>query len=355
MPPQDTLYLESDTASSLERLGTVRRSPMTQPKHFLPTAPASVAPDLVPGSTRSHPEAPSLTISSSSSSSSSSPSADFSRTHSLFSQGAILSNASSISQQSSDSDQCSSEEGSSILSPHEQFMCHDCVSPDVTLERYLSHHYHRYMGSTKSHRQLHESSQQHRSLSRHSQNKGKMKDKGGSQRSKSSHTLTNVGKTDSELLKSIFSDELALETINRQQKMLKRELAKQQKLAAELAEARRQTQLLLEEKAKFERLQSELPSKVEVNEMMIAQPRSKSKLLEKDEIETNSASKSKKETQHHSKKHKSHNHHHRHRSPSGSSSEDEIPKKKTQPRNQQKVDKESEDVSVKETDSSKPT
>ncbi|BHF69476.1 FERM, ARHGEF and pleckstrin domain-containing protein 1 [Sparganum proliferum] len=111
IPPQDTLYLESDTASSLERVNTVRRSPLplsgaAHPKAALVSSESDRPHDHFHSSqvgTTAAAARPSISPSPSISGSSASYRRSQSLTQSLFSQGAILSNASSISRHSSSS------------------------------------------------------------------------------------------------------------------------------------------------------------------------------------------------------------------------------------------------------------
>ena len=162
-------------------------------------------------------------------------------------KGAALSNGSSVSQQSPSWNFTSEENrSSSSLSPlsdryshrncpnYHHRSCRDCVShPQNRLQPYQSN--------------------SHRSLSRHDPRQiGYFHDrKSEGKRSKSSHSPRDTP-SNSLLLNTLLNDEIALVTITRHQRLLKRELAKQKQLAAELEEAKRKTQQLLEEKKKME-------------------------------------------------------------------------------------------------------
>ncbi|VDM00123.1 unnamed protein product [Schistocephalus solidus] len=393
IPPHDTLYLESDTASSLERVSTVRRSPLplsgvAHPKTTLGSSESDRPPDPV-HSDQMEPTATTGRRSISASPSLSGSSASYRRsqslTQSLFSQGAILSNASSISRHSSSSSvplsalsgcslsteevECkgraerkrspstfsstpssssaakSSSPSTRMRHPYHVRSCRDCRQPmeELSIEadafehshvghRSHSHgvprhpnehgHNHGYSRhrqhhhsvprpvterSSSRHRHVQPSGRHHRSerdvrlhecpcrncraFLAHSQERSHRRKSDKARREASTlATTSTVGSsagereelrksrnlisetTDASLLKSILNEELTLETIGRQQKLLKRELAKQRQLAAELAEAKRQTQRLLAEKAKLERLQAELPSRVNMMETQISHP-----------------------------------------------------------------------------------
>ncbi|VDM30498.1 unnamed protein product [Hydatigera taeniaeformis] len=244
--PQDTTYLESESDSSPEQIGmhTMRRSLRESASRHSAIPPPGMS------SFGEVPKPPSLPQSSSFSSSNSSDSSvvSYSHSQSLFSHGAAVSADSSVSQPSSSSDISSEDEPSfSSLS----------ASPECFLRRRRPHHHHHAchecISRSQGHLQSYVSSS-HRILSRHhQQNRGYRQDqKFEGKRSKSSHSYRG-GRPDSMLLKRFFNDEIALETIARQQKLLKRELAKQKQLAAELEEAKRRTQRLLEEDVNMEK------------------------------------------------------------------------------------------------------
>uniref|UniRef100_A0A5K3EU01 FERM domain-containing protein n=2 Tax=Mesocestoides corti TaxID=53468 RepID=A0A5K3EU01_MESCO len=248
--PQDATYLESESDSSPEQVttDTVRRSLLPNPpkrSHF-PLAGEAPKPPSLPRSS---------SISNSRSSESSSV-VSYSRSQSLFSHGAMQSNESSLTGRSSPTDLSSDGEANS-----------SSVSPVPEYSRQRKHHHHHpcHECAFRSHGHLHAfASSSHRSLSRqHHQRHGDFHDKKSSgKRSKSSHSSREM-RPDSVLLKTLINDEIALETIAHQQKLLKRELAKQKQLAAELEEAKRRTQQLLEENSQLEKKIVVLPKKEE--------------------------------------------------------------------------------------------
>ncbi|EUB61578.1 FERM, RhoGEF and pleckstrin domain-containing protein [Echinococcus granulosus] len=252
--PQDATHLESESDSSPEQVGmhSIRRSLRES------TSRHSAIPPPGMSSLGEAPKPPSLPRSSSFSSTSSSDSSivSYSRSQSLFSHGAALSVDSSVSQPSTSSNMSSDEEPSfSSTSPspeyyshrrqprHHHHTCHECISRSQG-------HLQSYVGSS------------HRIISRHHQrNRNYHQDqKSEGKRSKSSRSSRGV-RPDPMLLKTFFDDEIALETIARQQKLLKRELAKQKQLAAALEEAKRRTQQLLQEEANVEKKVEE-PAKI---------------------------------------------------------------------------------------------
>ncbi|VDN99154.1 unnamed protein product [Rodentolepis nana] len=320
--PQDATYLESESDSGPEQVGinTVRRSihePSTS-KHTKAPLPEMSSPGEAP-------RPPSLPRSSSLSSTNSSVSSSvvsYSRSQSLFSHGAAVSDKSSLSQLSSSSDLSSDTDHSfSSMStsperyshhrhPHHHYhACPECVSRSQGhLQSYLS-------GGGGSHRSLSRHIQRHSAYFQEHKTEGK--------RSKSSHSSRSGGRhPDSSLLKSLINDEIALETISRQQKLLKKELEKQKKLAAELEEAKRLTQKLLEEKVRMEK-QIEEPKKRSYEEEEEAD--AKSSLKENQRVDEEKNKKKKEEspvpsTSHHREGHhrssssgKRHHHHHHHR------------------------------------------
>ncbi|KAM7542669.1 hypothetical protein Aperf_G00000006944 [Anoplocephala perfoliata] len=321
--PQDATYLESESDSSPEQVSmdTVRRSiheSTSKQSTVLPPGMSS------PGKAPRPPSLPRSSSFSSTNSSASSSVVSYSRSQSLFSHGAAISDESSISQQSSSSDLSSdAEQSSSSMS-----------SPDRCSHRRHSHR-HRHACSeclSRSQAHLHSylSSGSHRSLTRHLQrHSAHYHDQNSEEkRSKSSHSSRD-NRPDSMLLKTLINEEIALETITRQQKLLKRELAKQKQLAAELEEAKRRTQQLLEEKAQMEK-KIEHPLKESESRKESDSPR-KDEKKEEDKMEIREASPIADTSRHRERHHRSssvgkrHRHHrrgHRHRRPSSDTDEE---------------------------------
>ncbi|VUZ56076.1 unnamed protein product [Hymenolepis diminuta] len=338
--PQDTTYLESESDSGPEQVGVdaVRRS-----MHESPASKHTTAPPPGMSSPREAPRPPSLPRSSSFSSTNSSESSSivsYSRSQSLFSHGAAVSDESSLSQQSSSSDlssdadhsfssmSLSSDRYSHHRRPHHHYhTCHECVSRSQG-------HLQSYLTGGDSHRSLSRHTQRHSAYFQGEKAEGK--------RSKSSHSSRSGGRRpDSVLLKSLINDEIALETITRQQKLLKKELEKQKRLAAELEEAKRLTQKLLEEKTQIEKKIEESKKRGSEEETEDKSPLKEKRVDEEKNVKKEEPSVP--STSHHRERHhrslssgKRHHHHkkgHRHRrSSSGSDDErdsDEKSKKST--------------------------